>query len=204
MQDLSDLSGRCKRQGQLSRKQGSPYLCPVEICILVLLPKLYAVTFLSKLNSCSHSPHRLGDDIHEGRLQRSTANEKAVNVWLGDEVCAIVWGDAATILDANLCSDLRTDSGLQVLSNGCLGLLSLVWCCNLACADSPDRLIGDHYEIPVLDLRDDGCELALIHLVRLACLALLQELSNAKDDLDTSLLALFHLHGRVFVGLAVL
>mmetsp|Transcript_141976 Transcript_141976/g.453889 ORF Transcript_141976/g.453889 Transcript_141976/m.453889 type:complete len:568 (+) Transcript_141976:131-1834(+) len=51
------------------------------------------------------------NDVHEGRLQGRSADEEAIDVGLADEFLAVFGSHAATILDADLASDVRADRG---------------------------------------------------------------------------------------------
>mmetsp|Transcript_104148 Transcript_104148/g.299743 ORF Transcript_104148/g.299743 Transcript_104148/m.299743 type:complete len:290 (+) Transcript_104148:121-990(+) len=146
----------------------------------------------------------VGDDRHEGGLERGPAHEEAVHVRLRDELLAVLRRHTAAILDAHLLRHLGGNLLLQEGADGRVRLLRLVRRSHLARADGPDGLVGDDDVVPILDLRDDGGELALVHLVCLPRLALLQHLADAQDDLDALLLADLDLLRRDLVGVAVL
>mmetsp|Transcript_88654 Transcript_88654/g.173387 ORF Transcript_88654/g.173387 Transcript_88654/m.173387 type:complete len:290 (+) Transcript_88654:120-989(+) len=146
----------------------------------------------------------VGDDRHEGGLERGPAHEEAVHVRLRDELLAVLRRHTAAILDAHLLRHLGGDLLLQEGADGRVRLLRLVRRGHLAGADGPDGLVGDDDVVPVLDLRDHSGQLPLVHLVRLPRLALLQQLADAEDHLHALLLADLHLLRRDLVGVAVL
>mmetsp|Transcript_44849 Transcript_44849/g.103748 ORF Transcript_44849/g.103748 Transcript_44849/m.103748 type:complete len:208 (-) Transcript_44849:159-782(-) len=70
-----------------------------------------------------------------------------------------------------------------------MGLLGLLWSSNLASADCPDRLVGEHHAVPIL-FTESGCQwlqLLVQDVEGSACLPRLKLLANACDGLETFL-----------------
>lgn len=79
------------------------------------------------------------DDVVESRLQRSAANQEAINVGLLRELTAVLLGHTASIQDACLLSSLGGDLLLQPFTNSGVNLLCLLGGSDLAGTDSPGR-----------------------------------------------------------------
>mmetsp|Transcript_44002 Transcript_44002/g.79094 ORF Transcript_44002/g.79094 Transcript_44002/m.79094 type:complete len:337 (+) Transcript_44002:315-1325(+) len=147
--------------------------------------------------------HRL-DNVHEAWLQRGPAHQEAVNVGLRDELGAIVRSHAASILDSDLLRNSRSNSLLDVGTDSCLSLLSLLWSCNLASTDCPNRFVCDDDLVPVLDAWDARTKLTFVHLICFACFPLFEKLSDAKDCAYTGRLALGHLLSGISISFTIL
>merc|ERR1719238_1244976 len=90
-------------------------------------------------------------DLRKVRLQRCTANEESIDVRLRDEIIAVGRRDAATILDAHLVGNAIPTLRTKEFANGCMCILGLLWCGDLASANSPDGLVRNHNLVPILD-----------------------------------------------------
>mmetsp|Transcript_80217 Transcript_80217/g.211445 ORF Transcript_80217/g.211445 Transcript_80217/m.211445 type:complete len:396 (+) Transcript_80217:145-1332(+) len=145
--------------------------------------------------------HASRDDVGEGRLQGCTAYEEAVDVGLGDELLAVLRCHASAVQDTHAIGDLLGHSAGNHLADGRVSILGLFGSGHLARADGPHRLVGDDNLLPVLDLGVHRVQLALVDFIRLAGLALLQQLANAEDHGDAGLLALLDLRRGDRIGL---
>mmetsp|Transcript_18270 Transcript_18270/g.42594 ORF Transcript_18270/g.42594 Transcript_18270/m.42594 type:complete len:253 (-) Transcript_18270:1343-2101(-) len=144
------------------------------------------------------------NDLCEVGLQRCPSNEEAIDIWLFDKLIAVVRAHAATILNAHLVGDCISALCAQVLSNGCLCVLCLLWCSNLTGAYGPNWLVCNDELIPIPDLWNHCIQLLLVHLVCDARLPLLQGLSDAEENPEICLLCLLHLGCRVSQCLTIL
>mmetsp|Transcript_79291 Transcript_79291/g.256326 ORF Transcript_79291/g.256326 Transcript_79291/m.256326 type:complete len:397 (-) Transcript_79291:80-1270(-) len=145
--------------------------------------------------------HASRDDVGEGRLQGCAAYEEAVDVGLGDELLAVLRRHAAAVQDTHAIGDLLGHSAGDHLADGRVRILGLVGSGHLARADGPHWLVGDDNLLPILDLGVHRVQLALVDFIRLAGLALLQQLANAEDHGDAGLLALLDLRRGDRIGL---
>ncbi|SPQ22851.1 8f06b728-0bcb-4c77-b950-6ad28b6375f7 [Thermothielavioides terrestris] len=131
---------------------------------------------------------RRGQQLTLG-LQAGTANQETVNVLLLGKVLAVLAVDAATVEDPGLVGDRVAELGPEPLADGLVHLLGLLDGGDLAGADGPDGLVGDHDLLPVggRELGGEGGQLALDDRDRVAGLALLERLAAAPDDADAAL-----------------
>ena len=101
------------------------------------------------------------NDVHELGLQRSTTNQKPVNIWLRacndhsvpagycraererTELFAIGGSDAASIDDASVLPHGRRHGRSEIPSRVSVDFLSLCGSSNSSGADSPNRLVRD-------------------------------------------------------------
>ncbi|KAI3485238.1 hypothetical protein L1887_51523 [Cichorium endivia] len=121
------------------------------------------------------------DDVDELGLERGAADEEAVDVGLLGEFLAVLGGDGAAVDDAELLSRVLAELVGGPLADGGVHLLRLLRGSDLARADGPDGLVGDHDLGPVLNLVGGGVELTNDDVDRLVGLALLERLADAQD-----------------------
>lgn len=136
------------------------------------------------------------------RLERSTADQEAVDVVLLGELLAVLLADGAAVEDAGLVGGLLADVVLEPLADAGVDLLGLLLGGDLAGANGPDGLVGDDDLGPVADLLLEGGELGGDDLEGLVGLALLERLTAAPDDADAVVGGVLGLGGDGLVGLA--
>ncbi|EPY42088.1 triosephosphate isomerase (TIM) [Angomonas deanei] len=145
------------------------------------------------------------NDGEELRLQRSTTDKETVNVLLLVQRGGILPVDRTTVEDAKSSGDIGANLVLNVATDDGVHLLRLLGGGDLAGADGPDGLVGEHNLAPGLlgELGGDRLDLSEDHLRGLARLALLQGLANAGDHVETLLVGIQRLLGHNLVGLPV-
>merc|ERR1719329_877618 len=147
--------------------------------------------------------HQNVDHLCECRLERSAADQKPIDVRLGDQRFAIVWRSAAAVLYADFVRGCVAALGANVVPDICLGILRLFRCRHLACADCPNWLICNHELVPVLDQWKNLFEHPLIYGVCNAAFALYKGFSDCTNHTETSCLALHHLRNDIVVRLTI-
>jgi len=76
-------------------------------------------------------------------FQRSTANQRAIDVWLSEQFCRVSCVYRAAVLDDHLFSDFSILFS-HVVTDEFVNRLSLSWSCRFAGTDSPNWLISDN------------------------------------------------------------
>ncbi len=138
-------------------------------------------------------------------LQRGAADQGAVDVGEGHQALDVVGLDAAAVEDAQrvrdglavLRGDPRADEGVD--------LLGLLGGRDLAGADRPDRLVGDHHLLGFVGRRRASriaSSLAADHFHRAARFALGERLADARDRQQTRRERGLRLLRDALVGLA--
>ena len=117
----------------------------------LFITKSFICTF-DRSSLCSFTVSIGGaNNLHEVWLERSSTNQEAINVRLGNQIGSICSLDWSTILDTDALSNFLGNIGAQPTSDKPMGLLSLCWTCSDSCSNCPDRLISYHHSIPVGD-----------------------------------------------------
>mmetsp|Transcript_33690 Transcript_33690/g.103994 ORF Transcript_33690/g.103994 Transcript_33690/m.103994 type:complete len:286 (-) Transcript_33690:19-876(-) len=136
----------------------------------------------------SGRPLRVGrvDDLDELRLEGSTTNQEAVDVFLGVQVVRRAGGDGAAVEDAERAADLVRHVARDPLADERVHLLGLLRRGDLAGADGPNRLVRDDDLVPLglTQHRRDGLQLRHDHGGRAAVLAVAERLADARDDAE--------------------
>lgn len=121
-----------------------------------------------------------------GRLQTRATNQETINIGLLAQLDAVLLADTSTIDDSGLLRRLSANLLLQPVANGSVDLLCLLGAGNLAGTDSPDWLVGNDNLAPVLDLVGDSAELRGNDLDGLVGLALLERLTTAQNNTEST------------------
>jgi len=82
------------------------------------------------------------DDLCELWLKRGSADEEAVDVGLGDQVCCVLGVGRSSVLDSCGVGDVIVDVLGEPPSDVSMGILSDSWGSCLSSADSPDWLVS--------------------------------------------------------------
>ena len=95
-------------------------------------------------------------------FQGCTANQRAIDVWLGEQLSSVACVYGTAVLDDNLFSDFRV-SFSNVVTDEFVNSLSLRWGCRFAGTDRPYWFVSD-------DCAFEGCcALSFQNRVDLAC-----------------------------------
>src|SRR4051812_15088437 len=92
---------------------------------------------------------RLGNLGEAGGVEGGTAHQRAVDVGACQKLFGVVGLDAAAVENTSLFAEVRVQGG-QPLADGGVDFLGLLGGGDLARADGPDRLVGDHAETRIL------------------------------------------------------
>mmetsp|Transcript_1558 Transcript_1558/g.4757 ORF Transcript_1558/g.4757 Transcript_1558/m.4757 type:complete len:248 (-) Transcript_1558:183-926(-) len=174
--------------------------------VAVSLPCRWSVGALPRCSLCSALVEALRstDDLRETWLARGSSDQETIHVGQLTQGLAIGRVDGATVENPDRICHLAAANIPYDSPDLEVSFLCLQGCGDNACADGPDRLVGDDHLAPVLDLGDDGVHHPLVHRVRLALLALLQELADAEDHGELRRLRHLDLHRAGLVVLPVL
>jgi len=140
---------------------------------------------------CSLSIVTSADDDIEGWLERGTSNEETINIFLSNEFSGICISDRSTIKNSYGFGCIGTYISSKPLSDLSMGLLSNIWSSSLTSSNSPDWLICDDNLGPVVALLADSIELSSIDIFGFSGLSLLEELTDACKDCQSSITSKF-------------
>lgn len=124
------------------------------------------------------------DNVDKLGLEGSTADKETVNVGLVLERSSVLAVGRATVDDADGLSGLLAKLGGQEGADLLVDTLGVVGGGSKTGANGPDGLVGNDDAGPVLDLVNDGLELALADVEGLVGLTLLKGLTNAENDVQ--------------------
>ena len=77
-------------------------------------------------------------------FQRSTTDQPAIYICLRDKLFTVFGLHAAAIEDGHIGRNLSAEAASEPIANEGMRLLSLIGCSGFACANRPNRFIGDH------------------------------------------------------------
>ena len=145
---------------------------------------------------------RLDDGEELLRDERRAADEEAVHVLLRGELVRVAGVHRAAVEDAHAVRDVLRDLLRDVLSDERVCLLRLLRRGGAPGADGPHRLVGEHDAAPVVDVGDEGVELAREDLVGAPADTVRLELADARQDVHARGEARLRLGADELVGLA--
>lgn len=141
------------------------------------------------------------DNIHKSGLQARTTDQETINIRLLSQLLAILVTHTSTIDDSRLLCRIGSQLLCNPLPNSLVHLLSLLRRCNFTRSNRPDGLVGDNHFAPILDRVGYGFELSQYHIHGLVAFSLLQRLSTAENDAQSSVECDFGLASHELVRL---
>ena len=159
------------------------------------------VSSLRSISICSNGASNGLNNCLEVVLERGTANEEAIDVWLLHEVSTVACVHGSTVQNSRFTCNVIGDILGKPLSNLKVSVLCLLWRGDLTSSDGPDGLVGDDDVAPLglLKLISNCLKLSGVDLAGLASFSLLELLADACHDGDTIINSGLGLLGDVLV-----
>lgn len=101
------------------------------------------------------------DNVSKFWLQRSSSDKESINIRLRRKIGRRLGVGRSTVQNSCIVSNLGADDLTQILANGFVRILGLLWGGGQTCSNRPDRFVGNDNIFPVVSRKDVGIGLNL-------------------------------------------